>query len=102
MYGAASLFSVQFSMNHFARAQQIVSQMPPRFIPPNSRDRRRTALMPVKSKAMATPAKAQGGEVDYKAKIDAAMEAFTAKVTRGPAPCTLCALHPAPVTDLEP
>ena len=63
------------------------------------------SLMPVvKSKAMATPAKskAQGGEVDYKAKIDAVMEAFTAKVTRGPAPCTLCALHPAPVTDLEP
>ena len=76
------------------------------FYPPKlPRSTTNRALMPVvKSKAMATPAKskAQGGEVDYKAKIDAAMEAFTAKVTRGPAPCTLCALHPAPVTDLEP
>ena len=38
--------------------------------------------MPAKAKVLATPkAKAQGGEVDYKAKIDAVMEAFTAKVT---------------------
>ena len=47
-----------------------------------------------KAKVLETPkAKAQGGEVDYKAKIDAAMEAFTSKVTRGPVP-----LHPAPCT----
>ena len=38
--------------------------------------------MPSKAKVLATPkAKAQGGEVDYKAKIDAVMETFTAKVT---------------------
>ncbi len=41
------------------------------------------------SKALETPkAKAQG-EVDYKAKIDVVVEAFSSKVTRGPAPlCT--------------
>ena len=43
-----------------------------------------------KAKVLQTPKKAQG-EVDYKAKIDAVMEALTAKVTRGPAP-----LHPVP------
>lgn len=38
------------------------------------------------SKALETPkAKAQG-EVDYKAKIDVVIEAFSAKVTLGPAP----------------
>ena len=58
--------------------------------------------MPAKAKVLATPkAKAQGGEVDYKAKIDAVMEAFTAKVIRGPAP--LHPVCPAPCTsDLEP
>ena len=50
-----------------------------------------------KSKA-ATPAKAQVGEVDYKAKIDAVVDAFTAKVTEDLCPAPVCALHPAPVT----
>ena len=50
------------------------------------------------SKTLETPkAKAQG-EVDYKAKIDVVIEAFSSKVTRGPAP--LCTAVPAPC--LEP
>ena len=49
-----------------------------------------------KAKVLQTPKKAQG-EVDYKAKIDAVMEALTAKVTRGPAP-----LHPVPPAPCAP
>ena len=52
-----------------------------------------------KTKMLETPkAKAQGGEIDYKAKIDAAMEAFTSKVTRGPVPLhpVHCSLHQLP------
>jgi len=54
----------------------------------------KTAAMKT-SKALETPkAKAQG-EVDYKAKIDVVIEAFSSKVTRGPAPCALLCLHHA-------
>ena len=51
----------------------------------------KTAAMKT-SKALETPeAKAQG-EVDYKAKIDVVIEAFSSKVTRV-RPCALLCLH---------
>ena len=47
------------------------------------------------SKALETPkAKAQC-EVDYKAKIDVVVEAFSSKVTPGLRPCALLCLHHA-------
>ena len=74
----------------------------PLILPPHAVNRRllsmsKTAAMKT-SKALETPkAKAQG-EVDYKAKIDVVVEAFSSKVMRGPAP--LCTAVPAPC--LEP
>ena len=54
----------------------------------------KTAAMKT-SKALETPkAKAQG-EVDYKAKIDVVVEAFSSKVTPGLRPCALLCLHHA-------
>ena len=79
--------------------QMTKSAFCPLILPPHAVNRRllsmsKTAAMKT-SKALETPkAKAQG-EVDYKAKIDVVIEAFSSKVTRGPAPCALLCLHHA-------
>ena len=71
----------------------------PLILPPHAVNRRllsmsKTAAMKT-SKALETPkAKAQG-EVDYKAKIDVVVEAFSSKVTPGLRPCALLCLHHA-------